>query len=191
MRKGFRMVALPGGRLRQPPALDSAPLTVFCSTRECDHSSGGGMLQRGATPLERGGILAPESSVAHIVERKYIHMLQAQQLGLSGRQQTPPGFTEGMSLLVSQPPADDLPADAVALVAPGPGAAGRVRKCPADGASVAAGGQRFVQAGVASRRRLRVSATGMGTSATVGPDDARQAIRHGRTCAAPMLSFPR
>lgn len=153
------------------------------------------MLQRGATPLERGGILAPESSVAHIVahivERKYIHMLQAQQLGLSGRQQTPLGFTEGMSLLVSQPPADDLPADAVALVAPGPGAAGRVRKCPADGASVAAGGQRFVQAGVASRRRLRVSATGMGTSATVGPDDARQAIRHGRTCAAPMLSFPR
>ena len=89
--------------------LEQAPLTVFCSTRACYRSFGGGM-ERGATLFDWGVILPPESWVPHIVEHEYIHMLQAQQLGLIGRQRTPAWFKEGMPFFASAPPDDDLPA---------------------------------------------------------------------------------
>ena len=95
--------------------LEQAPLTVFCSTRECYQSFGGGM-ERGATILNWGVILPPESWVAHIVEHEYIHMLQAQQLGLLGREGTPQWFKEGMPFFISAPPEHDLPAYARPLV---------------------------------------------------------------------------
>lgn len=95
--------------------LDRPPLTVFCSTRECYHSFGGGM-ERGATLFNWGVILPPESWVPHIVEHEYIHMLQAQELGLLGRQRTPDWFKEGMPFDVSRPPEYDLPAYARPLV---------------------------------------------------------------------------
>ena len=88
--------------LRRPP------LTVFCSSRACYRSFGGG-LERGATLFDWGVILPPESLVPHIVEHEYIHMLQAQELGLIGRQRTPGWFKEGMPFFVSDPPAYDLP----------------------------------------------------------------------------------
>ena len=44
-------------------------------------------------------------------------MLQAQQLGLVGRQQTPDWFKEGMPFFASEPPPYDLPAYARPLVA--------------------------------------------------------------------------
>lgn len=97
-------------------ALDRAPLTVFCSTRACYRSFGGGM-ERGATLFDWGVILPPESWVPHIVEHEYIHMLQAQELGLIGRQRTPDWFKEGMPFHVSQPPEYDLPAYARPLAA--------------------------------------------------------------------------
>jgi hypothetical protein len=89
--------------------LDRPPLTIFCSTRKCYHSFGGGM-ERGATLFNWGVILPPESWVPHIVEHEYIHMLQAQELGLVGRQRTPDWFKEGMPFHLSQPPEYDLPA---------------------------------------------------------------------------------
>ncbi|MBB1473994.1 hypothetical protein H5368_13240 [Luteimonas sp. MC1782] len=88
--------------------LKDAPVTVFCSTRRCYHSFGGGM-ERGAALFNWGVILPPESWVPYIVEHEYIHMLQAQQLGLLGRQQTPAWFKEGMPFFVSEPPAHELP----------------------------------------------------------------------------------
>jgi hypothetical protein len=88
--------------------LEATPLTVFCSTRECYQSFGGGM-ERGATLFDWGVILPPESWVPHIVEHEYIHMLQAQQLGLLGRQRTPDWYKEGMPFLLSAPPEHDLP----------------------------------------------------------------------------------
>lgn len=88
--------------------LNETPLTIFCSTRACYHSFGGGM-ERGATLLDWGVILPPESWVPHIVQHEYIHMLQAEQLGLLGRLQTPAWFKEGMPFFVSEPPAYDLP----------------------------------------------------------------------------------
>jgi hypothetical protein len=88
--------------------LERAPLTVFCATNACYRSFGGGG-ERGATLFDWGVILPPQSWVAHIVEHEYIHMLQAQQLGLYGRQQTPDWFKEGMPFLVSAPPDFDLP----------------------------------------------------------------------------------
>ncbi|MDQ3039173.1 MAG: hypothetical protein M3R16_05155 [Pseudomonadota bacterium] len=96
--------------------LEQLPLTVFCSTRQCYQSFGGGM-ERGATILDWGVILPPESWVAHIVEHEYIHMLQAQQLGLLGRERTPDWFKEGLPFLISEPPAHDLPDYARPLVA--------------------------------------------------------------------------
>lgn len=96
--------------------LKHTPLTVFCSTRQCYQSFGGGM-ERGATLFDWGVILPPESWVPHIVQHEYIHMLQAQQLGLVGRQRTPAWFREGMSFLLSEPPAYDLPAYARPLAA--------------------------------------------------------------------------
>lgn len=96
--------------------LKQAPLTVFCSTRQCYHSFGGGM-ERGATLFNWGVILPPESWVPHIVQHEYIHMLQAQQLGLVGRQRTPAWFKEGMPFFVSDPPSYDLPAYARPLAA--------------------------------------------------------------------------
>ena len=88
--------------------LEEAPLTVFCSSRECYRSFGGG-LERGATLLDWGVILPPESWVPHIVEHEYIHMLQAQVLGLRGRERTPDWFKEGMPFFVSEPSEYDLP----------------------------------------------------------------------------------
>ena len=96
--------------------LEQVPLTVFCSTRECYKSFGGGM-ERGAAILDWGVILPPESWVAHIVEHEYIHMLQAQQLGLLARERTPQWFKEGMPFFISEPPAHDLPDYARPLVA--------------------------------------------------------------------------
>ena len=101
---------------RKLVALEQPPLTVFCSTRQCYHSFGGGM-ERGATVFNRGVILPPESWVPHIVQHEYIHMLQAQQLGLVGRQRTPAWFKEGMPFFVSEPPTYDLPAYARSHVA--------------------------------------------------------------------------
>ena len=96
--------------------LERPPLTVFCSSRQWYRSFGGGM-ERGATLFNWGVILPSESWVPHIVQHEYIHMLQAQELGLMGRQQTPAWFKEGMPFLVSDPPAYDLPAYARPLVA--------------------------------------------------------------------------
>ena len=101
---------------RKLVALEHAPLTVFCSTRRCYHSFGGGM-ERGATLFNWGVILPPESWVPHIVQHEYIHMLQAQQLGLAGRERTPTWFKEGMPFVVSEPPAHELPAYARPLAA--------------------------------------------------------------------------
>jgi hypothetical protein len=96
--------------------LERSPLTVFCSTRQCYHSFGGGM-ERGATLFNWGVILPPDSWVPHIVQHEYIHMLQAQQLGLVGRLRTPAWFKEGMPFFVSAPPDYDLPAYARPLAA--------------------------------------------------------------------------
>ena len=101
---------------RKLSRLEEAPLSVFCSTRECYRSFGGGM-ERGATLFDLGVILPPESWVAHIVEHEYIHMLQAQELGLLGRERTPAWFKEGMPFFLSDPPAHDLPDYARPLVA--------------------------------------------------------------------------
>jgi hypothetical protein len=96
--------------------LEQTPLTVFCSTRRCYHSFGGGM-ERGATLLDWGVIVPPDSWVPYIVQHEYIHMLQAQQLGLMGRQRTPDWFKEGMPFFVSEPPDDELPGYARPLAA--------------------------------------------------------------------------
>lgn len=93
---------------RKLVALEERPTTVFCSTRQCYHSFGGGM-ERGAALFDWGVILPPESWVPYIVEHEYIHMLQAEQLGLLGRQQTPAWFKEGMAFSVSGPPPHELP----------------------------------------------------------------------------------
>lgn len=101
---------------RKLTPLREPPLTVFCSTRSCYQTFGGGM-ERGATILDFGVILPPESWVAHIIEHEFIHMLQAQELGLRGRERTPGWFKEGMPFLVSAPPDYDLPDYARPLVA--------------------------------------------------------------------------
>ncbi len=49
--------------------LERPPLTVFCSTRRCYRSFGGGE-ERGATLLNWGVILPPESWVPHIVQHE-------------------------------------------------------------------------------------------------------------------------
>ena len=74
-------------------------------------------MERGATLFNWGVILPPESWVPHIVQHEYIHMLQAQLLGLVGRQQAPDWFKEGMPFFVGEPPDYDLPAYARPLVA--------------------------------------------------------------------------
>lgn len=96
-------------------ALETPPLTVFCSTRACYSAFGGGA-ERGAAILDLGVILAPESWVRHIVEHEFIHMLQAQELGLAGRQRLPDWLKEGMPFALSEPPPHDLPDDALPLV---------------------------------------------------------------------------
>ena len=95
--------------------LEQVPVTVFCTTRACYHSFGGGM-ERGAALFDWGVILPPESWVPYIVEHEYIHMLQSQKLGLLGRQRTPEWFKEGMPFFVSEPPAHELPDYARPLV---------------------------------------------------------------------------
>lgn len=100
---------------RKLAPLQSVPITVFCSSRACYHSFGGGM-EREATLFNWGVIIPPDSWVPYIVEHEYIHMLQAQQLGLLGRQRTPAWFKEGMPFLVSEPSDHDLPAYARPLV---------------------------------------------------------------------------
>jgi hypothetical protein len=95
--------------------LEAPPLTVFCSTRTCYSAFGGGA-ERGAAILDFGVILPPESWLPHIVEHEFIHMLQAQQLGVGGRQRMPEWFKEGMPFALSEPPAHDLPEYAKPLV---------------------------------------------------------------------------
>jgi hypothetical protein len=96
--------------------LRSPPRTVFCARRACYEAFGGGA-ERGAAIFDAGVIIAPESWQTHIVEHELIHMLQAQELGLRGRERTPPWFKEGMPFSISAPPAFDLPDYAKPLVA--------------------------------------------------------------------------
>jgi hypothetical protein len=95
--------------------LRSPPLTVFCSTRTCYESFGGA--GRGITVFNLGVVIHPDSWHTYIVEHEFIHMLQAQELGLRGRERTPPWFKEGMPFFVSAPPSFDLPDYAKPLVA--------------------------------------------------------------------------
>lgn len=97
-------------------SLRSPPRTIFCSTRTCYSSFGGGF-ERGAAILDLGVIIPPESWQTYIVEHELIHMLQAQELGLRGRERTPAWFKEGMPFFISAPPAFDLPEYAEPLVA--------------------------------------------------------------------------
>ncbi|WP_374602224.1 hypothetical protein [Arenimonas sp.] len=90
------------------------PRTVFCSTRACYESFGG--IGRGITVLHLGVVIPPESWQTYIVEHEFIHMLQAQELGLRGRERTPAWFKEGMPFFVSAPPSFDLPDYARPLV---------------------------------------------------------------------------
>lgn len=94
--------------------LKSAPLTVFCSSRACYQSFGG--IGRGITIFDLGVVIPPDSWQTYIVEHEFIHMLQAQELGLRGRERTPLWFKEGMAFFVSAPPAFDLPDYAKPLV---------------------------------------------------------------------------
>jgi hypothetical protein len=87
--------------------LSSAPRAVFCGSRQCYESFGGRGL--GITVLNLGVVIAPEAWQIHIVEHELIHMLQAQELGLLGRERTPMWFKEGMPFFISQPPESDLP----------------------------------------------------------------------------------
>jgi hypothetical protein len=92
------------GKLRP---LSSPPRAMFCSTKKCYQSFGG----RGAgiAVFNLGVVIAPESWNLHIVEHELIHMLQAQELGLRGRERTPMWFKEGMPFYISDPPEADLP----------------------------------------------------------------------------------
>jgi hypothetical protein len=87
--------------------LSSPPRAVFCSTRKCYQSFGG----RGAgiAVFDLGVVIAPESWNVYIVEHELIHMLQAQELGLRGRERTPMWFKEGMPFYISDPPEADFP----------------------------------------------------------------------------------
>jgi len=87
--------------------LTSPPRTIFCSTQNCYHSFGG--KGRGITVFHLGVVIAPESWNLNIVEHELIHMLQAQELGLWGRERTPMWFKEGMPFFISEPPEFDLP----------------------------------------------------------------------------------
>lgn len=88
--------------------LTSPPRAIFCSTQKCYRSFGG--IGRGITVFNLGIVIAPESWQVYIVEHEFIHMLQAQELGLLGRQRAPMWFKEGMPFFVSEPPESDLPA---------------------------------------------------------------------------------
>jgi hypothetical protein len=94
--------------------LNSPPLTVFCSTHACYESFGG--RGRGITVFNLGVVLPATSWQPYIVEHEFIHMLQAQELGLLGRERTPLWFKEGMPFFISAPPASDLPEYAKPLV---------------------------------------------------------------------------
>jgi hypothetical protein len=94
--------------------LKSPPRTVFCSTRACFKSFGGA--GRGITVFHLGVVIPPDSWQTYIVEHEFIHMLQAQELGLRGRERTPLWFKEGMPFFVSAPPPFDLPGYAKPLV---------------------------------------------------------------------------
>jgi hypothetical protein len=87
--------------------LSSPPLAIFCSTMNCYRSFGGRGL--GITVFNLGVVIAPEAWNLNIVEHEFIHMLQAQELGLLGRERTPMWFKEGMAFAISEPPEHDLP----------------------------------------------------------------------------------
>ena len=79
--------------------LKSPPLTVFCSTRSCYESFGGN--GRGITVFHLGVVIPPDSWQSYIVEHEFIHMLQAQELGLRG----PPTVDawDAATALISEP----------------------------------------------------------------------------------------
>ncbi len=87
--------------------LASPPRMIFCSTQQCYRSFGG--RGRGIAVFGLGVVIAPESWQVYIVEHELLHMLQAQELGLFGRERSPIWFREGMAFSVSEPPDFDLP----------------------------------------------------------------------------------
>jgi len=87
--------------------LSSPPRAVFCSTRRCYQDFGGRGL--GITVFDLGVVIAPGGWHLNIVEHEFIHMLQAQELGLIGRERTPMWFKEGMPFFVSNSPGFETP----------------------------------------------------------------------------------
>lgn len=88
-------------------ALNRPPRAVFCSTRACYRAFGG--RGAGVAVFDLGIVIAPHAWQTYIVEHELIHILQAQELGLLGRERTPIWFKEGMAFHVSDPPPDGLP----------------------------------------------------------------------------------
>lgn len=87
--------------------LNHPPRAVFCSTPACYSAFGG--RGAGVAVFDLGVIIAPHAWQIYIVEHELIHMLQAQELGLLGRERTPMWFKEGMAFHVSDPPPGGLP----------------------------------------------------------------------------------
>lgn len=87
--------------------LTPTPRAVFCSTRECYDAFGG--KGRGVAVFNLGIVIPFDSWQVYIVEHELIHLLQAQELGLRGRESSPMWFKEGMAFYVSDPPDFDMP----------------------------------------------------------------------------------
>jgi hypothetical protein len=94
-------------------AFDGRPRLVFCTTRRCYESFGGGA-ERAITYPRLGSLVAPDAWAPHFVRHELIHARQAQEMGVVRMLRAPAWFREGMAYSLSEPPAGDMPAQFLA-----------------------------------------------------------------------------
>lgn len=86
----------------------SNPTFVYCSTRECYQSFGGGNERAMSYPF-LGTIIAPESWQRHISQHELIHWFQFSEIGSVSTMMKPEWFREGMAYVYSGAPKSDIP----------------------------------------------------------------------------------
>ncbi len=88
--------------------LEARPRFVYCSTKECYQSFGGGNERAISYPF-LGTVIAPASWQDYITRHELIHWFQFYEIGAVSTMMKPEWFREGMAYVFSGAPESDIP----------------------------------------------------------------------------------
>ncbi len=84
------------------------PTFVYCTTKKCYQSFGGGAERAISFPF-LGTVISPESWQVYITQHELVHWFQFSEIGVISTMRKPEWFREGMAYYFSGAPESDIP----------------------------------------------------------------------------------